>query len=244
MEFKEWKQYFLQNQDHFAGVNFEEYDELTEEDKSAISSSPQQFQKGESSEGKHLFAFAKQFPDPEYLNCIKLFIREEQRHASVLGSFMHKHKIPLIKGHWVDEVFRWLRKLGGIQNTVRILLTAEIIAKVYYRALYNETGSGLLKGICLQILSDEEKHIEFQCDMLKIFHERQSFISKFLIRNWQLLLMTGTTLVVWWYHKKVLNRGGYYFGKFFFETLLIFFEAEQNIRSRRSFFKEREIIAA
>jgi len=244
MEFKDWKQYFLQNQNHFAGVNFEEYDQLFEKEQSVISHSLQQFQKGESSEGKHLFAFAKQFPDPEYLECIKLFIREEQRHASALGSFMNKYKISSIKSHWVDEVFRWLRKLGGIHNTVRILLIAEVIAKVYYRALYNATGSALLKSICRQILSDEERHIQFQCDMLKIFHERQSFAGKFLSRNLQLVLMTGTTLVVWWYHKKVLKRGGYYFGKFFFETLLLFFEAEQSIRSRRSFFKERETMAA
>lgn len=244
MEFKEWKQYFLQNQNHFAGINFEEYDQLSEAEKSAISSSLQQFQKGESSEGKHLFAFAKKFPDPEYLGCIRLFIREEQCHAGVLGSFMSKYKIPHIKNHWVDEIFRWLRKLGGIQNTVRILLIAEIIAKVYYRALHSATDSVLLKKICQQILSDEEKHIQFQCYMLKIFYKRQSFISKFLNRNLQLFLMAGTSFVVWGYHKKVLKRGGYYFGKFFFETLLIFFEAEQSIRNRRSYFKDREIMAA
>ena len=243
MDFKDWKQYFLQNQDHFAGINLEEADQLTRDDKAAIAASLQQFQKGESSEGKHLFAFAKQFPDPEYLNCIKLFIREEQRHASVLASFMHKHKIPLIKSHWVDGVFRWLRKLGGIQNTVRILLIAEIIAKVYYRALYNATDSVLLKKICLQVLSDEESHIGFQCDLLKIFYERQSLAGKFLTRNWKLFLMTGTTLVVWFYHKNVLKRGGYYFGKFFFETLLIFFETEQALKKRRSFLKAKELIA-
>ena len=244
MDFKDWKQYFLQNQDHFADIDLKEVDQLTRDDKAAIGASLQQFQKGESSEGKHLFAFAKQFADPEYLNCIKLFIREEQRHASVLATFMHKHKIPLINNHWVDGVFRWLRKLGGIQNTVRILLIAEIIAKVYYRALYNATDSVLLKKICLQVLSDEERHIAFQCDLLKIFYERQSLAGKFLTRNWKLFLMTGTTLVVWFYHKKVLKRGGYYFGKFFFETLLIFFEAEQSLKKRRSFLRTKEIIAA
>src|SRR5688572_5958907 len=244
MEFKDWKEYFLQNQNHFVDINIEDHDQISAEERAIISTSLQQFQRGESSEGRHLFAFAKEFADPEYLACIKLFIREEQRHAAVLASFMKKFQIPLIKAHWVDQVFRWLRKTGGVQNTVNILLIAEIIAKVYYRALHNATDSALLKKICLQILSDEEEHIRFQCDLLKICHSRQSRLTNFLIRNLQLFLMTGTALVVWWHHRRVLKPGGYYFGKYFFETLLIFFEAEQIIKGRKSLFKKRKMIAA
>ena len=244
MEFKIWKEYFRQNQSHFANLDFDVHDCLSMEERSVISSSLQQFQKGESSEGRHLFAFAKQCKDPEYLECIRLFIREEQRHAAVLAAFMHKFQIPLIKGHWVDGVFRWLRKAGGIQNTVSILLVAEIIAKVYYRALHDATESDLLRKICLQILRDEEEHIRFQCDLLKIFHGRRSWISNFVAGNFQLLLMTGTTLIVWWYHKNVLKRGGYYFGRYFFETLSIFFRASQQIKNRNSFSGRRKMAAA
>ncbi len=244
MEFKDWKEYFVQNQNHFDDINFEDHDQLSAEERVLISSSVQQFQRGESSEGRHLFAFAKEFANPEYLECIKLFIREEQRHAAVLATFMKKFQIPLIKAHWVDQAFRWLRKAGGIQNTVNILLVAEIIAKVYYRALHHATESVLLKKICLQILSDEEAHIRFQCDLLKVCHTRQSRLTNFLIRNFQLFLMTCTALVVWWHHRRVLRHGGYYFGKYFFETLLIFLEAEQSIKGRKSPFKKGKLIAA
>ena len=244
MEFKIWKEYFRQNQNHFANIDFDMHDCLSIGEQSVISPSLQQFQKGESSEGRHLFAFAKQFEDPEYLECIRFFIREEQKHASILAAFMHKYDIPLIKGHWVDGVFRWLRKAGGIQNTVSILLVAEIIAKVYYRALHDATESDLLRKICLQILRDEEEHIRFQCDLLKIFHRRQSWFSNFFANNVQLILMAGTTLVVWWYHRKVLKQGGYYFGRYFFETLSIFFGAAQQIKNRKSFPAKREMIAA
>ena len=244
MEFKIWKEYFRQNQNHFANIAFDGHECLSMEERSIISSSLQQFQKGESSEGRHLFAFAKQFEDPEYLECIRLFIREEQKHAAVLAAFMHKFQIPLIKGHWVDRVFRWLRKAGGIQNTVSILLIAEIIAKVYYRALHNATECDLLKKICLQILRDEEEHIRFQCDLLNKFHRRQSSLTNFLSGSFQLFLMTGTILVVWWYHRKVLKQGGYYSGRYFFETLSIFFEAGQQIKNRNSFTRKRKMIAA
>ena len=244
MEFKIWKEYFRQNQNHFANIDFDAYDCLSMEERSVICPSLQHFQKGESSEGRHLYAFAKEFKDPEYLECIRLFIREEQKHAAVLAAFMHKFQIPLIKGHWVDYVFRWLRKAGSIQNTVIILLIAEIIAKIYYRALRDATESDLLKRICLQILRDEDEHIRFQCDLLKIFHRRQSWAMNFLTGSYQLFLMTGTTLVVWRYHRNVLKRGGYYFGRYFFGTLSIFFEAGQHVRDRKSFFRKKKMIAA
>jgi hypothetical protein len=157
---------------------------------------------------------------------------------------MHKFQVPLIKGHWVDGVFRWLRKAGGIQNTVNILLIAEIIAKVYYRALHDATESELLRKICLQILGDEDEHITFQCDLLRIFHGRQSKVTNFLTGNFRSILMTGTTLVVWWYHRKVLKKGGYYFGRYFFETLSIFFEATQQIKNRNEFIRKGKMSAA
>jgi hypothetical protein len=164
-------------------------------------------------------------------------------HAKVLGRFMQKHGIPVIKGHWVDDVFRYLRKLAGIENTVRVLLVAEIIAKVYYKALYQATGSELLKKICAQILADEEQHIRFQCDALHVLHGKKGFINRFLVRSWQRVLMTGTIIVVWRYHRKVLRKGGYYFGRFFLESLLIFLEAERWITKKELGLTKKKALA-
>jgi hypothetical protein len=232
MQFNEWKEYFLQNRAHFTDLDFNTEDQLTEEEKRIIFSSIQQFQNGENSEGKHLYSFAKRFPDPKYLECIRLFIPEEQMHAKVLGKFMKKHGIPLIKSHWVDRVFRSLRKLAGIENTVRVLLTAEIIAKVYYKGLRQATGSELLKKICTQILYDEEQHILFQCDALRALHQNKNLFHRFILKSWQRILMLGTIVVVWHYHKEVLRKGGYYFGRFFLENLLIYSEAERLIMKK------------
>jgi len=102
----------------------------------------------------------------------------------------------------------------------------------------------LLKKICLQILRDEEEHISFQCDLLKIFHCRRSWFSNFLRGSFQLFLMIGTTLVVWWYHKKVLKQGRYFFGRYVFETLSVFFEASQQIKNRNSVSRKRKMMAA
>jgi hypothetical protein len=244
MQFNEWKEYFLQNRTHFSGLDFTAEDQLTDEEKKIISSSIQQFQNGENSEGKHLYSFAKRFPDPDYLECIRLFIPEEQMHAKVLGKFMRKHDIPLIKSHWVDGVFRWLRKLAGIENTVRVLLVAEIIAKVYYKGLRQATGSELLKKICTQILSDEEQHILFQCHALRKLHHSKNLFHRFVVRSFQRVLMLGTIVVVWHYHKAVLRKGGYYFGRFCLENLLIYSEAERIIMKKELQFVDRKVMIA
>jgi hypothetical protein len=229
MEFNQWKEYFQQNRGHFTHIDIDRPDVLTEKEKSVISSSLQQFQRGEHSEGKHLYSFAAKHGDRDYTDCIRLFIPEEQRHAMVLSAYMKKHGIPLLRDHWVDNVFRKLRKLSGIENTVRVLLIAEIIAKIYYRGLHNATSSELLKEICAQILQDEDQHIRFQCDALRQFQQKRSPLAKFFRSGWQFTLMNGTILVVWVYHRKVLSRGGYSFGRFMRDTLSVYFEADQYI---------------
>jgi hypothetical protein len=238
MSYSNWKDYFDSNKTHFSDIDWKEQERLTRKEKEIIRASIQQFQRGENSEGKHFLAFAKTFPDPLYLECIKLFIAEEQTHALVLGKFMDKHGIPKIKKHWVDGFFRWLRKFAGLENSVRVLVTAEIIAKVYYKALINCTTSTLLRNICIQILKDEDQHIIFQCYSLSHFYGKKNVIRKFLTRGFHFVLMAGTILIVWMYHREVLTTGGYNFNTFFTETISIFFEAEGIVKNEKPFIQK------
>jgi hypothetical protein len=234
MNYTYWKEYFESNHAHFRNINWEEPNSLTDDEKSIITKSIQQFQEGENSEGKHLFQFAKTLNDMEYLSAIRLFIKEEQNHARVLGRFMDKYGIEKAKGHWVDGAFRWLRKLLGLENSIIVLVTAEIISKVYYDALSNATGSGLLQKICSQVLQDEDQHIAFQCHTLSILYEKKNFFSRFISRSWHVFLMIGTIFVVWWYHQRVLRKGGYYFSRFFFQTMLVFLSADELIKNKNA----------
>lgn len=243
MNFKSWIQYFENNQSHFTNMNWQSEDHLNDPEREIISSSIQQFQKGENSEGKHLFAYAKKFPEPGYLDCIKLFIKEEQMHARILGRFMDMNNIPRIRHHWVDSIFRLLRKLNGLENTIIVLVTAEIIAKIYYQALMKATSSLILKQICHQILRDEAEHISFQCCALRNMFEKKKIVGKFISRSWHLSLMLLTILVVWLHHRKVLKNGGYYFSKFFLETLLVFFNADEMVKQKAFIPKVYQIVA-
>ncbi|MEJ0105829.1 MAG: hypothetical protein WDO19_26205 [Bacteroidota bacterium] len=242
MTYQHWKRYFEDNRSHFSDINWQEEDNLKDDEKELVSSSLQQFQRGENSEGKHLFAYAKTFPDPVYLECIRLFICEEQMHAKVLGSYMDKYSIPRIKGHWVDGVFRWLRKLAGIENTIAILLTAEIISKVYYAALKRATGSSILQKICGQILKDEDQHIAFQCFTLRFFYRGRSLAGRLLIRTLQFILMNGTIAIVWLYHNRVLKKGGHSLVTFWQTVLQVYFDCDAIIINKRKYNENTEIL--
>ena len=72
---------------------------------------------------------------PELGRVTELFIREEQHHAAQLREFMLAHGIALKQRNWTDSIFRQIRRLAGFETAVTILVTAEMVGFVYYRAL-------------------------------------------------------------------------------------------------------------
>src|SRR5262245_35240751 len=78
----------------------------SEEEKAALAASLQDFQLGESSEGRHLLDRARLYADdtgdPEYAEAMQLFIREEQRHARDLGEFLLLAGVPLLQRTRLD----------------------------------------------------------------------------------------------------------------------------------------------
>jgi hypothetical protein len=215
MNFLSWYQYFESNRNHFDHIDWTNVAALTPGEKNIIFSFIQQFQRGEYSEGKHFLQFAKSMKDESYVKAIKIFIKEEQDHATVLGQFMEIQQINKLKKDWLDNTFRWLRKLAGLEGTVTVLLTAEIISMIYYKALQSSTGSVLLQNICRQILADEEMHLRFQSFTLRVLYKAKPVVAIFFSRLLHRILMSGTIIMVWLYHKKVLKTSGYRFFFFF-----------------------------
>ena len=230
--FKTWRKYFLYNKEHFNHIHFSQ-SELSEAETEFITSSIQQFQKGESSEGLYLLKVAKETGDEDYLESIRLFIAEEKNHATSLARFMRQENIPLLKSHWVDSCFRGLRRVATFENTITVVLTAEIIAAVYYRALKNVTRSQPLSAICKQIISDEEMHINFQCQTLHDLRLKNSGFKKFIYGLYRRVLMTGTTLITWFYHGSVLRKGGFSFTGYLAAVETEFFRSQNMIEGRK-----------
>ena len=234
MKFSSWYQYFLSNRNHFDHLDWKNKELLTGAEKEIITSSIQQFQRGEYSEGKHFLQFAKSMKDESYIETVKIFIKEEQDHAAVLGKFMNIQTIEKLGSDWLDNTFRWLRKLAGLEGTVTVLLTAEIISMVYYKALKLVTSSVLLQQICKQVLIDEEMHLRFQSYALGLLYKRKMRISFFISKFLHKILMAGTIIMVWLYHKKVLRAGRYNFFLFFHEVWKEFLKCEKMIKGNES----------
>ena len=198
---KEWREYFAGNYQRQHLLNWTEQVALSASERTAIIKSVQAFQLGESSEGLHLYRRAEEYSkttgDLEYLEAMKLFIREEQRHARYLARFMELSGIPLARKIFIDVVFRGLRRLAGLECSISVLITAEIIAKVYYQALHDATRSEFLRAICRQILSDEKMHVQFQAERLAILRKGRSSSSLVLTVFGQRFLFAGTLFVVW-----------------------------------------------
>ena len=232
MNFLKWTHYFRENQNHFDHLNWEDSYQLSIGEKKLITSSIRQFQRGEYSEGKHFIQFAKSMGDESYCAAVKVFITEEQGHAMVLGKFMEMQNITKLKNDWLDNVFRSLRKLAGLEGTVTVLLTAEIIAMVYYKALESVTNSHLLRQICKQILVDEEMHLVFQSFTLSQIYSRKATITV-PVSGWiHAILMAGTIVMVWFFHKKVLRSGGYGFFSFFISVWKEFSKCRTLIKNK------------
>ncbi|NET39203.1 MAG: hypothetical protein F6K19_45740 [Cyanothece sp. SIO1E1] len=190
---RKWREYYEQNAKSLIDIPWACGAELSDNERLAIVVSVQGFQAGESSEGRHLYryaeAYTKKTGDDEYLAAIKLFIAEEQRHARDLARFLQQNDIPTITTTLPDRVFRRLRHIfGGLEISIAVLITAEIIAKVYYGALRQATDSVVLHRLCDQILRDEQKHVEFQAEQLGKLrcHRKRVF-------HW---LTMGTTILV------------------------------------------------
>lgn len=228
----EWRKYYEENARSLLEIPWHIGHELNEEEKQAITSSVQDFQAGESSEGRHLIQYAKSYAeqtgDYEYVEAIRIFIAEEQRHARDLAHFLQVNGIPLVKTTFTDGVFRRLRQfLGGLEISIGVLVTAEIIAKVYYAALRDATNSVILQTLCRQILSDEVKHVEFQVERLGILRAKRNWLLLKATMTLQRFLFRGTCIVVWIFHNKVFRKSGYSFMKFWQENWREFEEAFQ-----------------
>jgi glutamyl/glutaminyl-tRNA synthetase len=236
--FNSWIDYFILNKRDLMTISWTEIYKLTKEEFETIFDSIRIFQKGESSEAKHIFKTAKQFlnnqPDQSYMDALTLFINEEHRHAFELKRFMSLQDIPCLKKHWSDTVFRQLRRFGGLEQSISVLLTAEFIAAVYYKALKHSTHSIVLNQICEQILSDEEMHIRFQSEAISQFYADRSRYFNKLITIAKRILLEGTLLVVWQGHEKVFSASGYDFFKLRKECLSEFYKSMHIIKSKLS----------
>lgn len=214
-----WREYFERNATSAVALPWELGADLDRQARLVVSRSIQEFQRGESSEGKHLYHYAERYAtetgDHDYLLALRLFIAEEHRHARDLARFLQLNGIPLVRHTFADSVFRRLRNLfRSLEVSIAVLVTAEIFAQVYYAALQRATASTVLRRLCERILLDEERHVQFQTWQLARLRARRSGVHRHFARLLQRFLFLGTCFVVWNGHRRALRAGGDTFRSF------------------------------
>ena len=188
-------------------------DSLSLRERRLIGASIATFQLGASSDGGQLRCAVRRHcrspQDQALVEIFDLFIAETQRHASLLGEFMQDHEIPQRERAVTDEALRAWRRLGGLAARLRILLVAQLIGIVYYRALEMVTDCRRLQILCRTLVADELVHVAFESQLLLALKNGRTGPARWLAGTWEQGLLTGAALTVWATHRRVLRSAGY-----------------------------------
>jgi hypothetical protein len=210
---KVWLNHFEYHSEHPRSLPAGVPNALTVADRDLIAPSIATFQLGAQSPGSNLlraaYHFAQKHSAPQIARITELLIREEQQHAALLQAFMAAHGIPTRQHHWTDRVFRRIRKLAELELILGVLLTAELVGNVYYRALEAVTECQRLRLLCRMMVADELAHIGFESDLLLSMRAQKPAPIRAAIDLAHRSFLWGTALVVWTTHRAVLKKAGY-----------------------------------
>jgi hypothetical protein len=125
-----------------------------------------------------------------------------------LASLLAASGAPLIRSHWSDAFFVRLRRALGLRLELMVLMIAEVVALRYYRALRDGTDDPLVTEVAGQILGDEERHVPFHCERLRIGFANLSPAMRWTTRTVWRTLFLGAVLVVMADHGPALRQLG------------------------------------
>lgn len=221
--YEQWYRHFFDNRDASRSLPWEDSYRLTVDELKLVGASIQQFQLGEYARGRGFLRRASAHPvfaaDSWFLPTLQLFIAEEQGHSAMLGRFLDREGIPRLEAHWIDGVFRRLRKLAGLEVCVMALVTAEVLAIPFYRALRDATRSPLLRAICVRILCDEVDHLNYQALTVGLIRRPLSQRAQAIRSFCHATLFRGTALLLWQQHCTVFKAAGWDFRRFWKDSL-------------------------
>ncbi len=212
---REWIAYFRKNALSVTSEDFKPGADriMPTEVRRALAGSLPAWQLGETSDGRHLRAAARQFAlahgDAEFLEAVDLFIKEEQRHGAALGDWLDRVGIPRKSRDLGDGLFRACRyAIPNYAVWASVVVMVESMAEIYYAAVRRITHCPRLRADCDRILREEVRHIQFQCEHLAVTRRG---LSPWIRRGIGLVEMAFYLMVcgaVWVGHGRVMRLAG------------------------------------
>jgi hypothetical protein len=218
VDFEIWLNHFEYHAQHPHCLPPEVPDLLKPAERRLIARSMPTFQLGEQSEGHLLLRVAQRLASEHgtraVVRIVELFIREKRRHAALLRAFMEEHDIALERSDWTEQVLSLARQFGGLELRLNVLISAELIGIVYYRALEAATDCQRLKLLCRALVSDALAHLGFESHLLLALRAKRAGAGRILMRSAHRASFVVTAGIVWLAHRAVLRGAGYKFRSF------------------------------
>ncbi|TGN01115.1 sugar transferase [Leptospira yasudae] len=198
VRWKQWREHFRGNEVRPLPKIDSETLDLRPNEMRSIAYSLAIFQLGEAGEGRIAKEIDKTILfgiDDFYKEALKLFVKEEGRHARILGECIRALKGELIESNWTERLFYFGRRLLGVRLKLMVLLAAEVVGICFYHKLADKIPNGFVKTALLDIVKDEEKHLKFHSDFFRI--RVRNFFTKFVFRwLWRTIAFAACITVI------------------------------------------------
>lgn len=231
-----WKNHFENNLKK-ERVDWSLKPDITKIEKDSILFSLKAWQLGETSDGSNLIKaaskYANKISDQDYIDAVKLFIKEEQKHGNNLGIYIDKIGEKRKKKDIGDSIFRIVRGFNTSMElwTITVLIV-ECAAQIFYKALMDSTHCLLLKQICHDILIDEAHHIKFQNERLSMIFNSKGFYNKAFSIGLYGILFFFTIHAIWIGHSKAFKSGNVNKNEFMRQMYFKFFNSLKFVHAK------------